>query len=371
MAYNLSSLQAALPSVDNSTQPFDIRYPLPGDSQIPGNSQNNQPPAPRPNSLRPDIVQQICSSSPCDQVGSKKCGRCQTIYYCSPECQKKHWPVHKIACKALETPAQNQPVEDTSNPLLFATSCRNNGLVRPDKLASLRQQGYQGLKNVNLEEIIASKGYNEALKYIWTENDYSHRMKVLLPFAKDSHPLLMLELSQAFALCAVAEAKKNNQLVLPVEEFFHPTGSSIYPIKTPLYLQCSFNWYALAHLCMNIDIQCLKSKDNMLVEPLQKDANILLKQYNPAWHIEENARPVTHFDILCDRARTAYSEWKFSSKNPSPRWIIDGTSSPEKDWLKIRNQIKKTVSSDSKSIIDAFAAIRVGGSDPRWDKEQN
>jgi len=31
--------------------------------------------------------------------GSKKCGRCRTASYCSVECQKQHWKVHKNNCK--------------------------------------------------------------------------------------------------------------------------------------------------------------------------------------------------------------------------------------------------------------------------------
>jgi len=35
----------------------------------------------------------------------KDCSRCQSISYCSPQCQKAHWPRHKTACKATNTPA--------------------------------------------------------------------------------------------------------------------------------------------------------------------------------------------------------------------------------------------------------------------------
>lgn len=28
----------------------------------------------------------------------KKCGKCHLALYCDQECQKKHWPIHKMAC---------------------------------------------------------------------------------------------------------------------------------------------------------------------------------------------------------------------------------------------------------------------------------
>ncbi len=34
-----------------------------------------------------------------DSAPSKKCGRCQKMYYCSRGCQKSHWRTHKLTCR--------------------------------------------------------------------------------------------------------------------------------------------------------------------------------------------------------------------------------------------------------------------------------
>lgn len=58
----------------------------------------------------PDII--ICGK--CFKEGTEStplllCGRCQEITYCNRDCQKTHWKVHKLVCKALE---KTPPVEN-------------------------------------------------------------------------------------------------------------------------------------------------------------------------------------------------------------------------------------------------------------------
>eukprot|EP00457_Paulinella_chromatophora_P015572 gb/GEZN01016212.1/.p1 GENE.gb/GEZN01016212.1/~~gb/GEZN01016212.1/.p1 ORF type:complete len:281 (-),score=47.99 gb/GEZN01016212.1/:14-805(-) len=38
----------------------------------------------------------------CKKVGTLTCSRCRLINYCSADCQKKHWKMHKPYCKARE-----------------------------------------------------------------------------------------------------------------------------------------------------------------------------------------------------------------------------------------------------------------------------
>ena len=46
---------------------------------------------------RKDKLRDACSS--CQSTTRKRCGGCFLEWFCSPECIKKEWPVHKVACK--------------------------------------------------------------------------------------------------------------------------------------------------------------------------------------------------------------------------------------------------------------------------------
>ena len=44
----------------------------------------------------------ICANGEigCSNAATLRCSRCKNIWYCSKECQKKHWSTHKKQCKA-------------------------------------------------------------------------------------------------------------------------------------------------------------------------------------------------------------------------------------------------------------------------------
>ena len=61
---------------------------------------NIDPPSPS------DLQCAVCPKNAADAgVRLKKCGGCSSIFYCSPECSRAHWPRHKAQCKAVQKAA--------------------------------------------------------------------------------------------------------------------------------------------------------------------------------------------------------------------------------------------------------------------------
>lgn len=65
---------------------------------LPANNASISTPTPAPS-----VAQSVrCGEPSCGKEASpasmKKCGRCRVIYYCSPDCQRKHWKAHKLVC---------------------------------------------------------------------------------------------------------------------------------------------------------------------------------------------------------------------------------------------------------------------------------
>lgn len=48
-----------------------------------------------------------------------KCGVCATLFYCSTDCQKKDWPIHKQECKRYGVITKQKGFKITSDFILL------------------------------------------------------------------------------------------------------------------------------------------------------------------------------------------------------------------------------------------------------------
>ena len=47
----------------------------------------------------PDI--NICTGCGAANRSLRRCGRCRSVHYCSRECQRGHWPIHRFNCSQI------------------------------------------------------------------------------------------------------------------------------------------------------------------------------------------------------------------------------------------------------------------------------
>ncbi|KJA23791.1 hypothetical protein HYPSUDRAFT_39638 [Hypholoma sublateritium FD-334 SS-4] len=53
-----------------------------------------------------------------ERANLQRCGKCKSAWYCSKDCQKKHWPFHKIGCKETSADIPKMMQNFFSNALL-------------------------------------------------------------------------------------------------------------------------------------------------------------------------------------------------------------------------------------------------------------
>ena len=83
----------------------------------------------------------------CGEAGaSLKCGGCGLVYYCSRECQKKHWKVHKKECKTKST----ESVDRDNVVQISGKKTANSAVVMPKGLGRHNVPAFrpEGVKQV-------------------------------------------------------------------------------------------------------------------------------------------------------------------------------------------------------------------------------
>ncbi|KAH8674471.1 hypothetical protein BGZ60DRAFT_404089 [Tricladium varicosporioides] len=64
----------------------------------------------------------------CNSSNAKSCSSCHSISYCSLECQKSDWPLHKTICKTFTTlPSRPSPSHKLA--ILFPVDSKDPQLI--------------------------------------------------------------------------------------------------------------------------------------------------------------------------------------------------------------------------------------------------
>lgn len=58
------------------------------------------------------VASYVCAAPGCQNQALNHCAKCNVTYYCTRDCQVKHWPVHKPLCQR-----DIKPISASSNPL--------------------------------------------------------------------------------------------------------------------------------------------------------------------------------------------------------------------------------------------------------------
>eukprot|EP00808_Paulinella_micropora_P027310 g45810.t1 len=113
------------------------------------------------------MASQACNK--CQKTGKMLvCGSCQSASYCSAECQKADWKVHKKPCKKIKAEKQAQALKEAT--FTLPTSVQSGGPTQTAKIAKLQAQpqtngttSEQSKKDVIIPASV-SKGDNWYLK---------------------------------------------------------------------------------------------------------------------------------------------------------------------------------------------------------------
>jgi hypothetical protein len=185
----------------------------------------------------------------------------------------------------------------------------------PQAIAELKKQGYKGVAKLpksSFEKFIQEQNYISVLKNIWTEENLDEAISTLEPYAKEGHPMMMLELSRT--LCRKMAGEKT----FPEDQ-----------------LKTAFKWYSLGLLTTDLDIECNDDKST------QGAYGMLRQVYHPSHFVPQDIILKTLPPVF----RQAVKDYQLHANAPSPEWVLphglaamrgENKLLPKSQWKEIR-----------------------------------
>ncbi|KAE8441731.1 hypothetical protein EG329_004517 [Mollisiaceae sp. DMI_Dod_QoI] len=69
----------------------------------------------------------------CSKATENKCAVCKSAHYCSADCQKKDWPLHKLLCNKFVSFVEAGPTVDTEGDDYAVSSKYKLAILFPEK----------------------------------------------------------------------------------------------------------------------------------------------------------------------------------------------------------------------------------------------